>query len=340
MGFECIKLPVVTLPINSSYTMAMPSLVKKATKMKLKSFDPDVIHIATPSLLGNFALKYAGKRDIPVISIYHTHFISYIDYYLKHTPFLISKAKQLIAESQRTFYNKCNQIYIPADTIINELKAIGVEETRMKLWKRGIDTSLFSPLQKDQDLIHQMTGNRHPTIVFASRLVWEKNLETLFRIYDKIQSLGIEVNFLVIGTGVAKKACELKMKNAIFTGKVNHQILSVLYASATVFLFPSVSETYGNVVLEAMASGLPCVIADGGGSADLISHGINGFKCKPYDEDDYVEKIMALLKNKWLRARFTHEGLKNSSNLSWDELAEVYFSDLGDLAKQATLVPA
>src|SRR5690606_26346985 len=96
-GFACMKVPVINLPVNAGYTMALPGMIKKDIKRNLKLFEPDIIHIATPSLLGTFALKYGRKHELPVISIYHTHFISYIDYYLKHTPFLIERVKQIIA---------------------------------------------------------------------------------------------------------------------------------------------------------------------------------------------------------------------------------------------------
>ncbi|SEO56617.1 Glycosyltransferase involved in cell wall bisynthesis [Mucilaginibacter gossypiicola] len=329
-GFESLKVPALTLPINTGYTMAIPALVMSELKEEIDNFSPDVIHIATPSLLGNFALKYATQQGLPVMSIYHTHFISYIDYYLKHTPFLINKVKQIMAESHKVFYNQCDQIYVPSGTMKDELIDMGVDTYRMKLWQRGIDTNLFSPGHKKS--LRPITGNDSPTILFASRLVWEKNLETLFEIYAIIQDRHPKVNFIIAGDGVARKACEAKMPKAIFTGKVDHKMLSVLYASSTLFLFPSVSEAYGNVVLEAMASGLPCVIANGGGSKDFIEQGINGFKCEPYNANCYVERIELLLKSNSLREQFIEEGLQYSSRLSWECLASAYFDDLAEMA--------
>jgi len=335
MGFECMKIPVINLPINTNYTMALPALAKKKLKKRLSDFAPEVIHIATPSLLGAYALKYANKRELPVISIYHTHFISYIDYYFKHAPFLIGKVKQAIAGTQKAFYNHCDVVYVPAESIKKELEVMGVESSRMQIWRRGINTELFCPEKSDHAFLHKLTGNSYPTIFFASRLVWEKNLETLFRIYDRIQESALKVNILVAGDGIALKASKLKMKNAIFTGKVDHDTLSMLYASSDVFLFTSVSETYGNVVLEAMASGLPCVIADGGGSADFIKQGVNGFKCAPFEEEDYFRRISGILKDEDLRTQFVAEGIKHSQSLSWEQLSSKYFDELSQLAKHS-----
>ena len=118
------------------------------------------------------------------------------------------------------------------------------------------------------------------------------------------------------------------MKSAIFTGKVDHETLSMLYASSDLFLFTSVSETYGNVVLEAMASGLPCVIANGGGSADFIKQGQNGFTCDPFDEEDYFRRISLVLGDELLRTQFIDDGLRSSSCLSWEQLSVTYFDEL------------
>lgn len=331
-GFECLRLPTVPLPMNKGYRMAMPLFSKNKIRERVNAFAPDVVHIATPSMLGEVALDYAAEQRLPVLSIYHTHFISYIDYYFRHLPFLIPFMIKTVAKRQKSFYNRCDLIYVPARVIVEELATTGVERSRMKLWQRGIDLTLFSPEKRNPALMKRLTGNDRPTVLFLSRLVWEKNLATLFRIYDLMQQKNLPCNLVVAGDGEADKACREKMPNAVFTGKVDHAEAAELYASADVFLFPSVSESYGNVVLEAMASGLPCVIAAGGGSQDFIDQGVNGFKCRPYDEADYVEKIQNILENDALREQFSGRGRSYSSTFDWSQLSEVYFTDLQKLA--------
>ena len=332
-GFDCIRVPTITVPLNSTYKMALPALAGKRIRSTLEQFAPDVIHIATPSILGNFALKFAYSYQIPVISVYHTHFISYVDYYLRYAPFLIDMVKPLISENQKAFYNQCDIVYVPAESIAADLRSMDIEEKRLKIWKRGLDTSVFSPERKDLDVLYKVTGNSKPTILFASRLVWEKNLETLIAVYTTIRERNIDVNFLIAGDGVARKACEKRMPEAIFVGKREHAELAVLYASADIFLFPSISETYGNVVLEAMASGLPCIVANGGGSADFIEQGVNGFKCSPHDAEDYLSKILVLLADKSLSVQFAENGLAQSKSCNWEHLTEIYFNDLVSLSK-------
>jgi glycosyltransferase involved in cell wall biosynthesis len=332
-GYECMTIPAVTIPINSTYKMAIPWFSGGRIRRRLQDFQPDVIHIATPSLLGEFALKYANQHQIPILTIYHTHFISYIDYYLKSSPRIAAYLQKKVAKGQFAFYNHCDRVYVPSEEMRAALLSWQVEPQRLQLWQRGIDTTLFSPEKKSAEVMQALTGNALPVVLFASRLVWEKNLETLCRIYQLIQDKQLACNFLVAGDGVALEACKLRMPGAIFTGRVTHDQLSVLYASADVFLFTSISESFGNVVVEAMASGLPCVIADGGGSRNFITQGVNGFLCAPNEPEDYLEKIILLLENEPLRQQFIAEGLRYSKSLSWDDLAATYFRDLKALAE-------
>lgn len=338
-GFECMRIPAVTIPVNRTYKMAVPWFSGGRIKRRLRTFQPDVVHIATPSLLGEFALKYANRHQVPVLTIYHTHFISYIEYYLKNSPRLAQLLRKFVAKNQHAFYNRCDRVYVPSEEMRSALLSWDVSPERLQLWQRGIDNHLFSPAKKDKAFVRALVGNDQAVILFASRLVWEKNLETLCNLYQLCQDQQLPYNFLVAGDGVALDACRQQMPNAIFTGKVDHEQLSILYASADVFFFPSISESYGNVVLEAMASGLPCVIADGGGSRNFIHQGVNGFLCQPNDAADYLEKITLVLHNNALRQQFASEGLRFSQSLSWDDLAATYFKDLATMASQPAKTP-
>lgn len=122
------------------------------------------------------------------------------------------------------------------------------------------------------------------------------------------------------------------MPNAHFLGKKNHQELAKFYASADVFVFPSTSETYGNVIIEAMASGLPCVIADEGGSSSLVDHGITGFKAKAFDATDYSQYILKLINDNALKEQIIANGLSAIQKLDWQHLSNRYFQDIDNLA--------
>lgn len=330
--FKCVHVFTLGVPGNKTYRFATPLLQRAELDKVIERFSPNVIHIATPSLLGNYALKTAKRMGLPVITIYHTNFISYVDYYIKNLPFLIDFAKVKVKDTIRSFYNQCDTVYVPSRCMIEELANEGVRTDVMKLWERGIDRNLFSPSKRNPELMRSLTGNDYPCILFVSRLVWEKNLQTMIDLYNLIEKLGLRYNLIVVGEGTARKAIEKQMPKAIFPGHWGHERLAEAYASADVFFFPSVTETFGNVVLEAMASGLPCVIADRGGSKDFIHHGVNGFHCSPYDAQDFLDKIIHIIENSELASRFSENGLAQSKKYIWENLASVYFHDLKALS--------
>ena len=137
---------------------------------------------------------------------------------------------------------------------------------------------------------------------------------------------------IIAGAGYAERELKIQMPRASFLGHQSHNQLAILYASCNVFLFPSISETYGNVVAEAMASGLPCVIADGGGTREFITHRVNGFLCSPHNIDEYYEYVQRLILNPDLAERISAQAIRSIQGLSWDTLADRYFQDLLQLA--------
>jgi glycosyltransferase involved in cell wall biosynthesis len=306
-------------------------------RKRLNEFRPDVIHIASPSPLGDFAFQYKRNRDIPVITIYHTHFLSYIGYYLRPLPFLVKTVLKTVAYGQKKFYDQSSLMYIPTMQMVEELKGFNFDTKKMKIWQRGMNHELFNPGKRDVPRIKELTQNGKPNVLFASRLVWEKNLATLIRIYRKSKDEGDKYNFIIAGDGVAEKPLTEKMPDAYMLGKVDHDTLAALYASADVFLFPSVSETYGNVVVEAMASGCPCVIAKGGGSQSLVVHGKTGFLCDPEDASDYLARIDQIIGDPSLRKELVSNGIEYTQSLNWESLCETYFDDVARLGSTGEL---
>ena len=331
IGHEVIKIPTLSIPFNTTYKLAIPFFSWLTLRKKINTFNPDIIHIASPSPLSDFALFWNKKRKKPVITIYHTHFLSYIDYYLRILPIIIKPTKKAIAYGQKLFYDKSDLIYVPTMQIVAELKAFGFDTSKMKIWQRGINHKVFNPSNKKIGYLNRITNNNKPNIIFTSRLVWEKNLGTLIKIYRESKKNGDLYNFVIAGDGVAKNVLSKKMPEAYFLGKIPHSELSILYASADVFLFPSVSETYGNVVVEAMASGCPCVIAKGGGSQSLVEHGVTGFLCEPKNPMSYLDRIDQIISSDALKQRLIVNGLQYTKQLNWDTLANTYFSDINKM---------
>lgn len=332
LDYAVLEIPSVTVPFNSNYKASFPALKQREITKALSDFDPDVIHIATPSPLGFFALNYANRNRIPVLSIYHTHFLAYVKHYLSRLPLLISPLEGLVKRIYRNFYNLCKMVYVPTLQMMDELTECGIVDNNLKLWQRGIDGELFNPSKKDVLFMQNLTGNDKPSILFASRLVWEKNMETLFNIYDEVQAQQLDVNFIIAGSGVAEQEARKRMKKAFFLGFLDHENLAKVYASSDVFVFPSVSETFGNVVVEAMACGCVPVIARGGGSQALVKNGETGFLCEPCNAAEYVENMKTLLTNLPLKEKMQSRGVEYASTLNWDHLVNEYFTDLETLA--------
>ncbi|MEM6965517.1 MAG: glycosyltransferase family 1 protein [Bacteroidota bacterium] len=340
LGFEVVQLPTFRIPFNSTYRAVFPHFSKRRMRKKLEEFQPDVIHFASPSPLGKFAKEYGLKNNIPVIAIYHTHFITYIKYYLRKVPFLTPFFYRKAIGVTKDIYHDPDLVYAPTQQIIHELKTIcGLEGKNLKLWQRGINPNLFSPDKKDNAFLKKITKNDLPTILFVSRLVWEKNLQTLIDLYELSEKENAKVNFVVAGDGVARKEAERKMPKVHFLGMIDHERLAKLYASADIYFFPSDTETFGNVVIEAMASGIPVVVADGGGPKSFVQNGINGFLCPTKEVRAYWEKIQLLLNDEVLRAKIINNALTFTRTLSWEHLVSIYFQDIKKLAGHPATPP-
>ncbi len=331
--FKMIQVPSVTIPFNNSYKMASMFGMGPTISKELGGFAPDVIHVSTPSPLGFYAMKYGRAHGIPVLSIYHTHFLSYIKYYTQNTPIITRAIEQAIVLHNKSFYDRCEMIYVPTDEMISQLKDYGFNTEKMKIWKRGIDLCMFHPGKRNRQILKVLVGNDHPNILFVSRLVWEKNLELLIEMYNGCVDKGLEYNFIIAGDGVARKEMKKKMPGAFFMGSVPHDSLSKLYASADYFVFPSITETYGNVVAEAMASGIPCIVGDGGGVKSLIRQGVNGFLCNPDDARDFLKMIEILRNQPELTENIINQALSDVRDQDWDLLVSSYFRDLQMLSR-------
>ncbi|MGB1216914.1 MAG: glycosyltransferase, partial [Saprospiraceae bacterium] len=334
MGFEVVTLPTMTLPFNRDYKAVLPYFSKKKVYDKLDEFQPDIIHFASPSPLGSMSKQYGFKRNIPVVAIYHTHFMAYMKYYFRFfppiTPFVYKKAVKITYD----YYKDPAIVYTPTKQIIDDLTDIcKLDGKNLKLWQRGINSDLFSPNKRNLSLIRNITKNDKPNIIYASRIVWEKNAKTLILLYQYCEKHNLEANFIIVGEGTARTRAEQLMPNAFFVGSKSHEELSILYASSDIFLFPSDTETFGNVVIEAMASGLPCVLAAAGGPNSFVTHEETGLLCSPFEVEDYYEKITLLLKDDALRQKLITNGLEMTESLSWEKLVEVYFNDLRELAR-------
>lgn len=320
---ELVSVPSVWIPGRPEYRMSLT--LPEAEKQRLEDFKPDIVHIATPDILGYKALRWALRNDVKVVASYHTHFSSYLKYY--KAGFL----EPLLWKYLAWFYSKCEKVFVPSSSMIEVLqeKKIPADFT---IWARGIETDLFHPSRRSEKWREEHGfGPDDLVISYVSRLVWEKNPALYAEVLGKLMSRFKNVKALVVGDGPAKKGLEEMLPEAVFTGFLSGEDLATSYASADLFFFPSDTETFGNVTLEAMASGLPCVVADATGSKSLVEHGINGF-IAPADRPGLFEQHLThLIEDKETRSRMSHESVKKAQGFAWETINNRLLEDYNEL---------
>ena len=287
--------PYWSMPFNQKdYRFALPGKMK-SLKRTLDQFGPDIIHFSSPSAMGSYAVKYARANKLPVTTIYHTHFPSFATYYLRFIPWIEQLSDPII---KRLFwvYRAVDRVLAPTPTMRDYLLGKGVKEEAINIWGRGVSTDRFGPHHRDENLWPSLSPTTKK-VIFVSRLVKEKEPKTLIRLYQLLAKRRPDIKMIVTGDGPTKRILEESMPDAIFTGKLTGEDLARAYASSDVFVFPSVTETFGNVVLEALASGLPVVAANGGGPVDIIKQGVTGVLVEHQNEEAFYEEIVKLLDN-------------------------------------------
>lgn len=305
------KILSIPFLLYSDYRVSIPYFHN--LYRELDNFRPDLVHVVSPTLLGLYALKYAKKRNLKAVSSYHTNFISYFTYYG-----FSKKLEELGWGYLRWFYNQFMKTYVPSSVIVEELAGQGIKNT--ELWQRGVDIERFSPDFRSRELRESLGVNGKPLLLFVSRLVKEKDLDDLVAADRILRSKGYSYQLALAGDGPMKEELKHKLPEAVFPGFLSGKDLSRWYASADLFLFPSTTETFGNVVLEALASGLPSVVVDKGGVRDIVTDGQDGLIAKSNSPSDFSRKIESLLNNRETMVRMAREARVKAQNFCWSSI--------------------
>lgn len=335
-----VPLPSVPAPGRSEYRLT--TRFPKDVRERLEAFNPTLIHLATPDVGGYRALRWAKARRVPVVASYHTHFSSYLKYYG------ISALEGLFWQYARWFYAQCAHVYVPSRSMAAVLRSHEISEG-LRLWERGVDTERFHPRFRDPAWRRSLgVGDDEVLVTFVGRLVWEKGLHVFADVADGLRAQGLPARTLVVGDGPARADLEARLPQTIFAGHLGGPALARAYASSDVFLFPSDTETFGNVTLEAMASGLPTVCADATGSSELVQHGTTGYLAPPGHAPSFLDATARLVRNADLRARMGARALDCAERCGWDAVLERllgYYHDVlgrhyGLPASEPALLPA
>jgi glycosyltransferase involved in cell wall biosynthesis len=292
-GARVFGAPGAPLPFYPELRLLFPL---PRLERRLAQFRPDVVHVVDPALLGAAGITWGKRLGAPVVSSYHTNLAAYCAYY--HLSALIEP----MWAYRRYFHNQCAVTLCPSPSTASELRRRGF--ARVGLWGRGVDSDLFSPARRSITWRAQMTGDAQtPIALYAGRLSYEKNLGELLAAMDVIEAAG---GWLVlVGDGPARADLEraLAGRRASFTGYLRGEALARAYSSADVFAFPSLTETYGQAVVEAMASGLPVVGFDADGVRDSVRHERTGMLAAAGDGTAFRAHLASALGDSALRAR-------------------------------------
>ncbi|MBA3812461.1 MAG: glycosyltransferase family 1 protein [Caulobacteraceae bacterium] len=306
-----VPAPSVALPFRPEYRLALG--LDGASRRRLAVFDPDIIHIAVPDFLGHQALGLGLARGRPVVASYHTRYESYLkDYGLD---FL----REGLAGRLRKFYAACHEVYVPSASMAESLMNEGFAGN-LELWVRGVDSRRFHPAKRAGLFrARRGIGPDELVVAFVGRLVREKRLDVVAEVLERLAAAGVAHRGLIVGEGPDRRALEKRLPASLFTGFLGGDDLAQAYAASDIFLFPSDTESFGNVTLEAMASGLPTVCADATGSRSLVVQGVTGFLAPPGRSEGFFGHVAALAADGPLRARMGAAARRRSLGFSWDE---------------------
>lgn len=293
----------------------------------LDEFKPDLVHLATEFTLGWQGMKYARRRHVPLTSTYHTNFVQYLSYY--GLPFLEKPGWRYL----RWFHSRCALNFSPSVSTLRLLEKHGIPSLRH--CPHGIDSDLFNPAYRSMQLRKRYTSDKDGMLLlYVGRMAPEKDLEVLMDAVRLLNQRGLSYRLLMVGDGPSRHKLEqMHLDNVVFCGYQRGQDLYDLYASADIFVFPSVTETFGNVILEAMASGLPVVAAPAGGVEDNLLHGKNGLAFKSGDPQDMAAQIEIMMTQHDLRQALARGALEHARARNWDGIFADFYQTLDRLLK-------
>ena len=287
LSLKSVGLPI---PFYGEMHMYLPRL--RAYVEHARADCVDVIHLTTPGPIGLAAMHTARRLRLPMVGSFHTDLAAY-------TAVLSGSAwlGGLMREYMRWPYGRCARVLVPSEDTRRLLVGAKGDARRIDVWPRGVDTSLFSPGRRSARLRESWhVCDSRPAILYVGRVSREKGLHLLPHIQRHLRALGLEHRFIIAGQGPMLAELRQQLPEAMFTGVLSRQAVAEAFASSDVFLFPSRTDTAGNVVLEAQASGVPVVVADSGGPRENMVDGTTGVVCEGDDPAGWAQALAQVLR--------------------------------------------
>ncbi len=320
-----VRLPGVPIPGYSQLRLGLPAAHRLRKLWTLNR--PDLVHVATEGPLGASAITAARRMGIPVTSSFHTNFDQYTRDYR------IGWFKPVVAAWLRHVHNRTLRTFVPTHDLFARLEQEGYHNLRRL--SRGVDTTLFNPARRDEAL--RAAWGVKPgelAVIHVGRLAAEKNYPLLFRAFAAIRARQPGARLVIVGDGPLLSACQREQPDAVFTGFYTGASLARHYASGDIYLHTSTTETFGNVVTEALGSGLAVAAFDYAAAHEFIRSGDNGLLAPLDDEAAFLANAVRLADEPALRRRLAAAGPATVRDLSWDTIVEHFAADLQEAADE------
>jgi glycosyltransferase involved in cell wall biosynthesis len=309
---QLVPVPSIALPVRREFRLALR--LPAPVRADIEAFRPDLIHVSTPDILGSRAQSLARRLGVPVVASQHTRFETYLEHYG------LGWLTPLVEAHLRRFYRQSDWVLCPTAALAEEMRLQCGD--RVGVWSRGVDHERFSPSRRDPSLRRRWgLDDDEIAILFFGRLVLEKGIHLFIETIRRLRSRGARIRPIAIGSGPAGHLLEA-IPGAVLTGHLDGAELGAAVASCDIMLTPSTTETFGNVILEAMASGLVVVSADAENSRAILRDGETGLICPPMEADGYTEAIARLIDTPAERRRIAGAARLASYGYGWEAANE------------------
>jgi glycosyltransferase involved in cell wall biosynthesis len=336
-GIRALETRGAALPRYPGLRFGLPA--PRTLRKRWTEARPDVIYVATEGPLGRSAVKTAVKLGIPVATGFHTRFDTYADHYG------VGFLTPVVHGYLRRFHCRANITLVPTDALAAELAAMGVDHAR--LLRRAVDTKLFNPSKRDNALRESWGVDADtPVVLYVGRIAPEKNLDLAVSTFRAIQQKAPKARYVWVGDGPARAALQAAHPDFIFVGMKRDEMLAAHYASADLFSFPSLSETFGNVILEALSAGLPVVAYNEGAAREHLFDGVNGFRIDSGDAQAFTAAAVTLASDIDLIRHMGSAAVASVERLSPEAVIREFESQLNQLVEEnvhernVTIAPA
>ena len=322
--FETVTLPGLPIPGYDQLKFGLPN--KRRFRQAFNDFKPQAVYVATEGPMGYSAVTVAKQFDIPVLSGFHTNFHQYIEHYR------LGALENFAYRYLRHFHNRTAGTLVPTSLQQSELEKHGFEN--VSVLSRGVNSELFTPKKRDHALRAQWGLNPDDiALIYVGRIAGEKNINLALSVYEELKETEPKLKFVLVGDGPQLDSIKIRYRDIICCGMQTGEDLARHFASGDIFLFPSKTDTFGNVVTEAMASGLAVVSFNYAAAHEHIHNEFNGMLAKFGDDDGFSDQAAALLDRPHLLKRVKDNAQTHAQSISWQSIVTQFVNQLNELSK-------